>query len=343
MRPIPTIGLAQMRVIPGDIEANLERAVELIEEAASQQAELVLLPEMCLSGLCEEMADLAQTIPGPATDRLADAARETGAWVVAGMPEANPCGSRGEPLPSASARPGEKPFNVAVAISPTGEVAAVYRKVFLYLQEKEGFTAGTEACLLDLGFCQASLTICYDYIFPEYIRRLALAGARLILHPTAWVDTEICRQWHYPAAEAYRAQCMVRALENGVFLASANIVGPYDAEGYLEGVGGSAIIAPWGEVLAEVAEGEGVAVAELDFSLIEQWSEAAAPYLKDYERRSRRAIPTIALSGGTHHARGSAFHASRDVRKPLRDGRAVRPAVPHAHSQARPPLRRHAA
>jgi len=264
---VARIAVAQMQVTPGDLEANLAKALDLIAEAGSRDADLIVLPEMALSGLPEDAAEVALPIPGEVTDRLAGAAAECGAWLVAGMPERSP---------------GGRPWNAAVAVSPDGDIAAVYRKVFLYLQEAEGFARGSEACLLDLGFCTAGLTICYDYIFPEYIRRLVLAGARLILHSTAWLDTQACRDWHYPAPEAYRAQCMVRALENGVFLASANIVGTYDAGGYLEGVGRSAVIAPWGEVLAEVPEGEGVAVADCDFSRIGPWSDEVAPYLRDF-------------------------------------------------------------
>ena len=261
------IAVAQMQVTPGDLDANLAKALELIEEAGGQDAELVVLPEMALSGLSSKLPENEQAIPGPVTDRLAQAAAGVGAWVVAGMPQTNPDGA---------------PFNVAVAIKPTGEIAAVYRKVFLYLQEAQGFAPGCEACLLDLGFAHAGLTICYDYIFPEYLRSLAVAGAQMLLHPTAWVDTEAGREWNYPSAEAYRAQCMVRALENQVFFASANIVGPYDDGGHLVGVGRSAVIAPWGEVLAEVAEGEGVAVADCDFTRVSAWCEEVAPYMRDF-------------------------------------------------------------
>jgi predicted amidohydrolase len=74
---------------------------------------------------------------------------------------------------------------------------------------------------------------------------------------------------------------MARALENTVFFMSANHFGNYDAAGALRAVGQSAVIAPWGEVLAEVREGAGLAVAEVDFSKAAQWREAAAPYLAD--------------------------------------------------------------
>lgn len=274
-----TVAVGQMRVNPGSVNANLARVLALISEAADAGADLVVLPEMALTGLIDDMRAVAQPVPGPATERIGAVAAEGGIWAVVGMPEANPAGD---------------PFNAAVVISPAGEIAAVYRKVFLYLQEAEGFACGDEACLLDLGFARAGLTICYDYVFPEYLRRLVLAGASLLLHPTAWVDTQACRDWHYPAAEAYRAQCLVRALENQVFFASANIIGPYDAGGCLEGVGRSSIIAPWGEVLAEVAhdagDGQGVAVAELDFQRVVQWSHQVAPYMRDLRAK---AIPEL--------------------------------------------------
>lgn len=262
-----SIAVGQMRVDPGDVDANLGRMLALTASASVLGAQLIVLPEVALTGLVADMRTVAQPIPGPATDRLAEMARDGEIWVIAGMPEINPDGA---------------PFNSAAVISPAGEVAAIYRKVFLYLQEADGFACGHEACLLDLDFARAGLTICYDYVFPEYVRRLVLGGAQLILHPTAWVDTQTCRDWHYPAAEAYRAQCLVRALENGVFFASANVMGPYDAGGYLEGVGRSAIIAPWGEVLAEVTDDEGVAVAELDFGRVDEWTTQVAPYLRDF-------------------------------------------------------------
>ncbi len=274
-----TIAVGQMRVDPGKVEANLESILALIGEASERGADLVVLPELALTGLVEEMDAVTQAVPGPATDRIGAVARDGEIWAIVGMPEANPDGN---------------PYNAAVVISPAGEIAAVYRKVFLYLQEAEGFTCGREACLLDLGFARAGLTICYDYIFPEYLRRLVLGGAGLLLHPTAWVDTQVCRDWHYPAAEAYRAQCLVRALENQVFFASANIIGAWDAAGWLEGVGRSSIIAPWGEVLAEVAndegDGQGLAVAELDFDRVAHWSELVAPYMRDFRTKT---IPEV--------------------------------------------------
>ena len=80
---------------------------------------------------------------------------------------------------------------------------------------------------------------------------------------------------------AFRAMGMTRALENGVFYLSANLWGACDTEGQLRAIGQSAIIAPWGEVLAEMPTGEGVAVATVDFDAPEGWRRAAAPYQED--------------------------------------------------------------
>ena len=263
---MPRLAVAQMECAVGDVAANLGKGVALIGEAAAQGADLVCLPECFTTGLGGPLAQLAESVPGPTSDALCQAAADGGLWVVAGMPE----------------RAGEQVYNAALVIAPESKLIARYHKCYLYLQEAEVFARGDRACVQDLGFVRAGITICYDYIFPEYMRDLVVRGARLLIHSTAWVDTEDCRRWHYPAAEAYRAQAMVRALENGVFFMSANHCGPYDAGGYLQGVGRSAIIAPWGEVLAEVETGEGVALAEVDLADIEKWSQTAAPYLHDH-------------------------------------------------------------
>lgn len=264
---MPKLAVVQTQITPGHPQANLDHALSLIARATEEEAELVCLPECLNSGLAGNLQEAAEVVPGPFTGALAKAAANGQTWIVCGLAE----------------REGESLYNSAVVIAPDGELRAVYRKCYLYLQEAEAFTHGRNACVLDMGLCTAGVTICYDYIFPEYIRKLRLAGAQLLVHSTAWVDTEDCRRWHYPALEAYRAQCRVRALENGLFVMSANHYGGYDEGGHLRCVGHSSIIAPWGEVLAEVTEGAGVAVAEVDFAKAEQWAATAAPYVRDFE------------------------------------------------------------
>jgi 5-aminopentanamidase len=264
------LAAGQYQCVVGDREANLSIIEKLAENAAQQGAQLVCFPEMGTTGFAGELLDeLAEPIPGPSTRRLGDFARQNRLSLIAGLPETDPATGR--------------LYNSCVLLTPDGELAARYRKRCLYLNEQQRFSPGEQSVLYDAGFGRLALTICYDYVFAEYIRRLVDAGAELICHPTAWVTTDVCEQWHY-SPMAYRAMGMTRALENGVFFLSANLWGPCDREGHLRAIGQSAIIAPWGEVLAEVPSGEGVVVATVDLDAPEGWSQAAAPYRKDRAR-----------------------------------------------------------
>lgn len=265
------IAVAQIAMRVGDVASNLAQARGLIAEAGRRGAELIILPECFTTGLAANVADLAEPIPGPTSEALGQAALEAGSWVVAGVAE----------------RADGALHNTSVVINPSGAIAAIYRKCYLYVGEDQVFVRGGRACVVDLGFAVAGITICYDYVFPEYIRELVLRGAQLLVHSTAWVDTDDCQRWHYPAAQAYRAQLQVRALENGIFAASANNYGPYDTAGQLRCVGQSCIIAPWGETLAELGEGWGVALADCDFAQAAAWAATVAPYMRDFKNVPR--------------------------------------------------------
>jgi omega-amidase len=261
------LAAVQIGLKPGEVAANVGQALELLAEAAAQGAALAVLPECFSTGLVYgQMEKLAEPVPGPTADALCRAAAEHGLWISAGLVQQGP----------------EKPFNAAVVINPAGEVVHCYHKSYLYMREAEMFARGDQSFVADCGFARAGVLICYDYVFPEYVRGLVVRGANLLAHSTAWVDSAECRRWNYPAVEAYRAQNRVRALENGITVVSANNSGPYDSAAALECVGHSTIIAPWGEVLAELESGPGVAVAEVDFSLAGKWSQTAAPYLHDH-------------------------------------------------------------
>ena len=270
---MPRLAVTQIACAVGDVPKNVEKACDMIAEAAGRGANLVLFPEMFTTGFAlRDMARLAEPIPGPTTRRLGDAAIRHGVFVVAGMAEGD-------------ARTGRF-YNASVVLSPSGDLFARYRKVYLYLGERDVMAPGDEACLVDLGFATAGVTICYDFIFAHYVHGLAARGAELLLHPTAWVSTDDCERWGY-SPMAYRAQGMTRALENSVYFASSNLWGVCDPAGNLRAVGQSAIIAPWGEILAEIPSGEGVAVADVNFSLSPKWREEAAPYLADWDREVR--------------------------------------------------------
>jgi predicted amidohydrolase len=265
-----TLAVGQYQCVVGDKCANLSTIERLAREASRQGAQLVCFPELGTTGFAgERLNELAEPVPGPTVEQLGDLARQNRLYLIAGLPEVEPATG--------------SVHNSCVLLTPEGTLATRYRKRCLYLGEKQLFTPGDQPVLFDADFGRLALTICYDYVFAQYIRQLVDAGAELICHPTAWVTTDVCEQWHYSPL-AYRAMGMTRALENGVFFLSANLWGPCDHAGYLRAIGQSSIIAPWGEVLAEVPTGEGVAVATVDFDAIEGWSRAAAPYCQDRSR-----------------------------------------------------------
>ena len=270
MARMATLAVGQYQCVVGDKDANLSKIAGLTQEAARQGAQLVCFPELGTTGFAGELLhELAEPVPGPTVQRLSDIARQNHLSLIAGLPEVDPATGR--------------LHNSCVLLSPEGTLAAHYRKRCLYLGEKQLFAPGDRSVLVDAGFGRLALTICYDYVFAQYVRQLVDTGAELICHPTAWVTTDVCEQWHYSPL-AYRAMGMTRALENGVFYMSANLWGACDPAGQLRAIGQSAIIAPWGEVLAEVQAGEGVAVATVDFDAPKGWSQAAAPYRQDRSR-----------------------------------------------------------
>jgi predicted amidohydrolase len=260
------LAAAQISARPGGKKANLERIGLWAERADSLGVDLVCFPELCTTALAALPAvELAEPIPGPTTDQLAAMAGQHGLWMVVGMIEANPTG---------------RPYNSAVVIDPAGAVASIYRKIYLFSGERDGFARGAQPCLVDLPFARAAVTICYDFIFPNYIAGLVDRGAELILHPTNWLTTDSWVGLGYSQQE-YRAVGITRAVENTVWFLSANRYGPSDESAAYSSIGQSAIIAPWGKVLAEVEDGEGLAVAEVDFDAATAWREQVAQYLAD--------------------------------------------------------------
>lgn len=265
------LAAAQVTVRPGDKEYNLTRLRQLAAEAGAERVSLVCFPELCSTGFVRaRMGELAEPVPGPTTDAVAALAKEHHLWIAAGLAERHP--------------EGREPYNSVAVIDADGELRAVYRKLLLFPGELGAFSTGSHPCLVDLPFTRAGIIICYEYAFPAYVSGLVDRGAELILHPAAWVMTPTKARLRYDP-DGFRAVGVARAVENTVWHLSANQYGRYDDAGEMEAVGRSAIIAPWAEVLAEVATGEGLAIAEVDFDSAGEWREKAAPYLADRRRR----------------------------------------------------------
>jgi len=236
------VGVLQFAPVLGEVERNLEHIERALRGVA---LDLVVLPELCTTGYqltSEEASALAEPFPGGASaERLARLTAREDLLLVAGVIERAAAG---------------KPFNSAVLVGPEGHLAT-YRKTHLFADELDLFAPG------DTGFfvtpvrdVRIGMMICFDWVFPESARCLALLGADLIAHPANLV-LPYCQR-----------MMPTRCLENGVFALTSNRVG---REAHVAGkaeltfTGGSQITDPRGAILATAPEtGEALLRAELD-------------------------------------------------------------------------------
>lgn len=258
------IAVAQMDCSVGDVSANLAKIDSLVAEAVRLEAELVIFPELATTGyfIADRINELAEPIPGPTTRALEEIAKEHGAWLIVGMAEASD----------------DAVFNVSVLVSPDG-LEGTYRKIHLFDSEKRTFAPADEPALFETPFGTVALTICYDLLFPEYIRALVLAGADLIVNSTNWISDEYQQEVWSWTGERTAALASTRALENTVHVAMAARTGE---EAGFTSLGHSCICGPSGAPLALVADGEGIGIADVTIasSDLSRWRSIAS-YLAD--------------------------------------------------------------
>jgi N-carbamoylputrescine amidase len=271
------VGLVQMRC-GTDPEANVERAIAGIREAAGRGAAMVCLPELFRTQyFCQredaDLFDLAEPIPGPTTERLAAVARECRTALVVSLFERRAAGLY---------------HNTAVVLDADGTLRGRYRKMHIpddpLYYEKFYFTPG------DLGFLafdtqvgRVGTLVCWDQWYPEGARLTALAGAEVLFYPTAigWHPSEKAEHGAAQLAAWHTIQ-RAHAIANGVYVVAVNRVGHEGpAGGGLEFWGASFVVDPFGVVLAEASRtDEEVLVVECDRRRLEDvrrnW-----PFLRD--------------------------------------------------------------
>jgi nitrilase len=238
-----------------DPEKNKRALSVLISEAASQNADLVLLPEMCLSMNSDYYQELAED--SATLDWLAAQAATHSLWLVAGAVP--------QPAPGDDARV----RSASLVFNPEGELVKRYDKIHLFdvdvgdalgsYRESDTFSSGSDIVNIETPVGNIGLTICFDLRFPEQYQALRDAGADIILVPAAFTHTTGEAHWEI--------LLKARAIETQCYVLAANQCGWHDDK--RRTWGHSMIIDPWGESLGMLHESPGVIVADVDLKVLE--------------------------------------------------------------------------
>jgi len=249
------IAAAVQMLATDDKAANLAEAEHWLRDAAGQGARLVVLPEVFnWRGNKKLERAFAEPIPGPTSNRLAGLARELKVYLLGG--------SILEEIPASP-----KAYNTSMLFDPSGNLLAAYRKIHLFdvdlangvsLRESETRAHGGDVVVAQTELGTLGLSVCYDLRFPELYRRLADQGAQLIFVPSAF--TAFTGEAHWDTL------LRARAIENQCYVIGADQFGK-SAKSF-ECHGHSTIVGPWGEILAELADGPGVITAEIDLDYL---------------------------------------------------------------------------
>lgn len=268
------IALCQLVSSPRKAE-NLDAAVQAIREAKRRGADLALLPEVFMAFLHPKdptaAAEWAEPVDGPFVSTLGTEARAQHLYVACGLWETAP-GDR------------ERAFNTTVLLGPDGRLLLSYRKTHLYdafaFRESDRVVPGhepPEVVRTPLG--TLGLLVCYELRFPELARRAALAGADVLLIPSAWIAGPLKEQ-HWATLVA------ARAIENTMFVAAANQTGNIS-------IGRSMLVDPMGVPVVEGGEEAGVITGDVDLDRVGRVREKL-PVLRQ-RREAIYAPPAVGL------------------------------------------------
>jgi predicted amidohydrolase len=263
--PTTYLAAAIQMTAGSDKLANLERAERLVRVGAARGANLVALPEVFnWRGKRSEQAAAAETLDGESLSLMSRLARELRIHIVAGSI-------------TERADDSSRSYNTSVLLGPDGGRIAVYRKIHLFdvdlpgrvtVRESDSKLGGADVVCAETPLGAIGLSICYDLRFPELYRRLAFAGARIIMLPSAFT---------FPTGEAHWEPLVrARAIENQAYVIAPAQFGP-NLYGYSD-YGNSMIVDPWGRVLARAADQEGVVIAPIDL---------------EYQDRVRSELPAL--------------------------------------------------
>lgn len=253
MREI-TIAIVQMNCKVGEPEENLVKMSEMISRIASQQrVDLIVFPELTTSGneLGVRFTDVAQRVPGPTINLIAQRANDYGIYVAFGI-------ATKEKVESVL-------YNSAVLVGPDGDLVEVYNKIHLRGEERMAFREGFRLPIAETDIGNIGFMIGYDLAYPEVARSLALEGADVIC---------VLANWEAIHMDEWKTYLRARAYENSLFMVGVNRIGE---DVTLTFGGQSMIVGPRGEEFASLdtntdettgAPMEGYAIAKIDLDLV---------------------------------------------------------------------------
>lgn len=227
---------------------NYAKVSELLDRAAPEPGSMVVLPEMFASGFCFDLEAVAEPEDGPTRRFLQAQAARHRIFLIGGF------GGRA---------PDGRGTNLAAVVNPDGEVQMVYQKIhpFSLVGEHEKFAAGEALGIFAAGGLRGAVFICYDLRFPEVFRAAGEAGAELFVVPANWPSA---RHAHW------RSLLIARAIENQAYVLGVNRCGEDPKVPY---AGGSILIDPAGEILAEAGSGEEILAGEIDLGRVRECRE----------------------------------------------------------------------
>ncbi|MBD3292288.1 MAG: carbon-nitrogen hydrolase family protein [Armatimonadia bacterium] len=239
------VGMAQMLIEGGALEANMARAEEMLRQAADEGCAIVVLPESLDVGWTHPSAvELAEPIPGPTCDRLSAAAAEVGIYVVAGITE----------------RAGERIYNASVLISPAGDLLLRHRKINVLDIAQDLYSIGDSLQVAETALGTIGVPICADNFSTSLVCGHALArmGAQMLLSPSAWAVPADHDNGVQPYGETWRRSFSELARLYDMTVIGVSNVGPMNAGPWAgrKCIGCSLAVGPGGEILAQAPYGE---------------------------------------------------------------------------------------
>lgn len=245
----------QWNIVWENRDANYSRVRGLVKQG--EKSDLIVLPEMFSTGFSMNVAEVAEDQPSTTETFLKEMARDEGAAVMGGL---------------ARSGDGEKGHNELLGISPNGEVLTRYCKnrTFRYTGESEHYESGTEIALCEWRDWKICPLICYDLRFPELFRKGVAQGAELFVVVASWPKVRV---------EHWLALLRARAIENLAYVIGVNRCGRDPSYDY---PGRSVVFDPWGEMIGDAGEDEGVVQAEIDHKKVREWRKGF-PALLDLE------------------------------------------------------------